>query len=857
MANKSNFKRESNDELVKGIIRINQKRYTDAYVDNPDNGPDIFVESRGEALEGDLVEVSLNHHSKWRLKFELIVNNWDNWCDELMPIIQKISNKETNHDKSNHITKSNQRPHPVSSLEQINQPQTNQSILIEESNADFKLPSNLPPDILNLKVEHVLDLEIAPYFIQKTGVVVNLVKRNNSGIAGGFLKPLSREWVLFLPIDARKPRMLIDINECPIDFSSAPDRYSKILFIARIYEWNPQDIYARANLLKIIGDKNDIHSRIETTLLENQILDEDFPPDVYDELEYLKELPVDWFDIHSQDRRNFTNDCVISIDPKTARDLDDAVSINHISGDMFELGVHIADVSYFVREMTAVDYQARLRTTSVYLVDRVIPMLPRILCEQMCSLNPGEPKLTFSVIWKIDQNGNIKDEWFGRTVIKTCCQLSYEQAQDIINREGDISWIKEGVNMPKLHGNFDWSLVSRCIITLNTLARKLRKDRFQNGALRIDQVKLKYELDKETGEPTGFSFEERNESNYLIEEFMLLANMSVAKRIYKFSDTMAFLRRHPQSPEQALKEVKEFCDAKGYPLDISSSHTIQKSLNSIIDPTISKVVSHLLLRTMKNAEYICVGKYPETGMGFHHYALNVPFYTHFTSPIRRYADIIVHRQLSRALGYENLCNEDVNSLSLIAGECTKRKISSKVVSETSQKLYFNLFVLKAGFCELTACVTKIYDRSFDVILVDYDRIGRVHLNNTNLKDQLINFKFESFAGNRRLELNWSGSAKNNKNCETVKIEQQASTKDQSKGVTKKNRKRNKKDSAILDSRNELESVKKKQLNKQVALINEPKIGRQIIQVFDLIKVIVTVNKKDITQLVIDLKGPGQ
>lgn len=742
-------------EEIQGAIRINPRCYTDAFIDDPQGGPDIYLEgsdSRSTALEGDLVLVRINPQDKWRA----------------IPLREDV--------------------------------------------------------------------------MQRTGIVIQVVKRNHPGLAGGFIKNYSDTHALFSPTDSRVPRMLVDILECPPDFATQPDRYKDVLFVAKLIDWIGRDTLATGTIVKILGDSNMIESKMEALLIENQIFDEDFPPDAYKELEYLENLPNDWFKRNSKGRRDMTNECVFTIDPKTARDLDDALSIKQVAEQIYEIGVHIADVSHFVHEMSAVDYYARQRTTSVYLVDRVIPMLPRPLCEHMCSLNPGEPKLTFSVIWKMDKYGRIIDEWFGRTVIKSCVKLSYEQAQDMINNPDDLSWIEEGENMPELCG-FDWGRIAKSVVFLNKIAQNIRAKRFKDGALRIDNVKIKFELDKESGEPTGFSFDRRTDSNYLIEEFMLQANMSVARRIYKHSDQLAFLRRHPPSHPKVLQEVKEFCDAKGYPMDVTSAGSIQRSINSITDPTTCKVVSFLLLRAMKNAEYICAGSVAVGENMYSHFALNVPFYTHFTSPIRRYADVIVHRQLAVALGYDKGSNEDVKSLSLMATESTKRKISSKLISEFSQKLYFNLFVQRAGFCELLACVTRIYDQCCEVILVDYNQAGRVYMN--RLKKQLDTFKFESVDGEKRLVLTWKPQSKKSK-------------KDLAKSMKRMNEKGIKKD------QNDDQTSCRKSLEKRRSLcaknknikINEPNADeQQVIQVFDVIRVIVTVEERDISKLKIDLKTP--
>lgn len=794
-----------------GVIRINPKRYTDAFIDDPDEGPDIFVTSRGDALEGDLVEVAFNDKSLWKLKYEVIINKWDEWSEHIMPVISIVEAKIKN--GSSDIVESN-----------------------------FNLPSNMPSGLLKLRVEDILDLPFSSRIIQKTGSVINVIKKNSAGVAGGFLRPFSNSQALFSPLDSRIPRMLINIDQCPLDFTSRPNTYSNTLFVARIIEWDSSKSYANGELIKIVGNSNKIEARIETALLENQIDDSDFPDDVYEELEYLNHLGPRWFEENSKDRRDLTNHCIFTIDPKTARDLDDAVSIRALGDGFFEVGVHIADVSFFVREMSAVDYHARLRTTSVYLVDRVIPMLPRILCERMCSLNPGETKLTFSVIWKLDEDGKIHDKWFGRTVIKPCVKLAYEQAQHLIDCD-EIAWIKEDINMPQLH-NFTWEQIEKSVKQLNKIAKNLKHERFEGGALRIEQVKLKYELDPDSGFPIGFEFEERGDSNHLIEEFMLLANMSVAKRLYEHSKETAFLRRHPSSPAHLLKDVKEFCDAKGLKIDITNSKGIQKSLNDITDLTIAKVVSHLLLKSMKNAEYICTGNMNDA-QGFSHYALNVPFYTHFTSPIRRYADLVVHRQLSIALGYEKMSYEDVDSLSMVASACTTRKNSSKIISDISQKLYFNLFVQQAGFCELTACVTKIYDNSFDVILVEYDRSARVYLE--RLKPQLIGQKFQSFAGNKSLELIW--------NLDLVRSD---TNKVKVRRIRGRGGRKKREADANLEYRSELESAQMLQKHSELdKCVNNRTAEKQLIQVFDLIRVIVSANKNDISQLIVDLKMPGQ
>lgn len=572
----------------------------------------------------------------------------------------------------------------------------------------------------------------------KTGSVSQILQKKHTRITGGFIAPFSNSHALFKPIDHRVPRMLISIEECPVDFNSSVKRYAETLFVAKISSWEPKNRFAHGSLIEIVGDKNTIQAKSQAMLLEYQIDDNDFPPDVYSSLAHLERLPSSWIEKEAQTRRDFRNECVFTIDPKTARDLDDAVSIKKINNDLFEVGVHIADVSYFVKESDPVDYHARLRTTSVYLVDRVVHMLPRILCETMCSLNPNESKLAFSVIWTLDKFGQIKSQWFGRTVIKSCLKLSYEQAQDLLSSDNNnLSWIEEDINMPPIHGKYSWKNIHEALMNLNMIAKNLRKVRRDKGALNIDGVKLKFELDPTTGLPTGFSVDSRCESKNLIEEFMLLANISVAKKIYKFDDKLAFLRCHKQPCEKQMKELVEFCKALGYSFDFKDSESLSKSLLMIKDPALHRVVSLLVLKSFEQAQYVCAG----AAINLHHYALNEPLYTHFTSPIRRYPDIIVHRLLARSLGYTDDSFEDVQSLTDMSSLCNTNKEKAKNVSEGSAKIYFGVFLQKAGYCELLGCVTKVLDHSVDVVLVEYQRSVRVYFD--FLSSYISSLKFDT------------------------------------------------------------------------------------------------------------------
>ena len=605
---------------------------------------------------------------------------------------------------------------------------------------------------------------------QKVGEVVGILEKKNPRVAGGYLKVLKDDrgnWALFAPRDSRIPRLMIPKNQCPSDFFQHPGHYSNNLFIAKVEEWKNDNNYPLGTLQKLIGEEGDIEAETEMILSENGInYLEEFPKDA------CEGLPIDDVDGNETSwtipdsefsyRKNLTNNCVFTIDPSTARDLDDALSIEKLSDDSYEIGVHIADVSYFVKEGMKLDEIARERCTSVYLVHKVIPMLPRVLCEKLCSLNPGEDKLTFSVVFNVDQDGEIlndrKEIWFGRTIINSCIKLSYELAQDMID-EPFREWKED--ELPQIHGKWKAQDISYRVNQLNEIAKKIRNRRFENGSLKIDKLKLHFTLDKETGFPTGFSSYTYRDSNRLIEEFMLMANIAVSERLhvcYKKSGK-AFLRSHPAPDDKLFKDFRNFCKANNFIIDTSTSGALERSLRKIIanNATVSKVVAHYLLKSMNQAIYIVSGMNSNVA-SYHHYALNVPLYTHFTSPIRRYADIIVHRSLAASLGYEKITSSSVEDLFRIANKCNLRKQNARIISEASAKIFLFCFIKNIGKMEDEAVVVSVFDHSFDVMLLKSGLISRIYLN----KLAIHSFKYEERDGIRQLLLQWKGEGEEDK-----------------------------------------------------------------------------------------------
>jgi ribonuclease R/exosome complex exonuclease DIS3/RRP44 len=351
-------------------------------------------------------------------------------------------------------------------------------------------------------------------------------------------------------------------------------------------------------------------------------------------------------------RRDMRGELTFTIDPVDAKDFDDAISFKKIEENKYEVGVHIADVSHYVRPGTKIDEEAQNRATSVYLVDRVIPMLPETLSNNLCSLRPNEEKLTFSAVFVINKNGDIKEEWFGKTITESNVRLSYEEAQHIIETGK--------VNIPKEHTILKkekkvTQKTAEAITTLNTIAKTIRKKRINNGAIIFDKTEIKFELDKKK-QPENIVFKTTKSSNKLIEEFMLLANKKVAEKMRKSKELFVY-RVHDQPDQEKLKNLQTVVKRLGYNLKLSSNE-LNDSLNSLLKNAFGKneqnLIDTLMIRSMSKAEY--------TTKNIGHYGLSFDNYTHFTSPIRRYPDVMVHRLIQAEIDGKKIKTDETESL---------------------------------------------------------------------------------------------------------------------------------------------------------------------------------------------------
>ncbi|XP_002749939.3 DIS3-like exonuclease 2 isoform X2 [Callithrix jacchus] len=731
--------------LIQGILRINPKKFHEAFIPSPDGDRDIFIDgvvARNRALNGDLVVVKLLPEEQWKVV------------------------KPENNDKETEGTYESDLPEelcghhlPQQSLKSCN----DSPDVIIEAQFDGSDSEDGHGIIQNVLVDGVKKLSVcvsekgkedgdAPVTkdettcisqdtralpeksLQRSAKVVYILEKKHSRAATGFLKLLAdknselfRKYALFSPSDHRVPRIYVPLKDCPHDFVARPKDYANTLFICRIVDWKEDCNFALGQLAKSLGQAGEIEPETEGILTEYGVDFSDFSSEV---LECLPQglpwtIPPEEF----SKRRDLRKDCIFTIDPSTARDLDDALSCKPLADGSFEVGVHIADVSYFVPEGSDLDKVAAERATSVYLVQKVVPMLPRLLCEELCSLNPMSDKLTFSVIWTLTPAGKILDEWFGRTIIRSCTKLSYEHAQSMIESPTEKIPVTE---LPPISPEHSSEEVHQAVLNLHGIAKRLRQQRFEDGALRLDQLKLAFTLDHETGLPQGCHIYEYRDSNKLVEEFMLLANMAVAHKIHRAFPEQALLRRHPPPQTRMLNDLMEFCDQMGLPMDFSSAGALNKSLTQTFGDdkhslARKEVLINMCSRPMQMALYFCSGLLQDPAQ-FRHYALNVPLYTHFTSPIRRFADVLVHRLLAAALGYREQLDLAPDTLQKQADHCNDRRMASKRVQELSTGLFFAVLVKESGPLESEAMVMGVLNQAFDVLVLRYGVQKRIYCN---------------------------------------------------------------------------------------------------------------------------------
>ncbi|MCV6631136.1 MAG: ribonuclease R [Flavobacteriaceae bacterium] len=481
-------------------------------------------------------------------------------------------------------------------------------------------------------------------------------RRKGRKMEGEITQILERKRTEFVGIVQRKKNFAFVV---PTDFKMYVDFFVPQEHIAdaedgdkvllRFTDWpvNAQSPYAR--IIKVLGKPGEHHTEIHSILAEYG-LPYEFP---YEVTQYAENIDTSIQTDEIAKRRDMRDILTFTIDPKDAKDFDDALSYRKLENGNFELGVHIADVSHYVKPGTVLDEEAYQRATSVYLVDRVVPMLPEVLSNFACSLRPNEEKYTFSAVFKLNDKAEVVDQWFGRTITYSDARFAYEEAQHIIET-GENHIPKEISIRPQ--GAYTVSQdIQEAMLKLDELAKKLRTKRMHAGAISFDKVEVRFQLN-EDAEPLGVYFKESKDANKLIEEFMLLANRKVAEFIGKRKAAPTFVYRvHDEPDMDKLMQFNQLISRFGRSLNLKSKSSISQSLNKLLaDVQGAKeqnMVDTLAIRSMSKAAY--------TTENIGHYGLAFNYYTHFTSPIRRYPDVLVHRLLQRYLDQEKSAKVEI------------------------------------------------------------------------------------------------------------------------------------------------------------------------------------------------------
>ncbi|XP_061301268.1 exosome complex exonuclease RRP44 [Pezoporus flaviventris] len=547
--------------------------------------------------------------------------------------------------------------------------------------------------------ENILKTSVSKDMLRPTGKVVGIIKRNWRPLCGMLSKSEIKEARrhLFTPADRRIPRIRIETRQA--------DKLQGQRIIVAIDGWPRNSRYPNGHFVKNLGSAGDKETETEVLLLEHDVPHQPFSQAV---LSCLPKMPWSITEQDMKYREDLRHLCICSVDPPGCTDIDDALHCREIENGNIEVGVHIADVSHFIRPGNALDEESVKRGTTVYLCEKRIDMVPELLSSNLCSLRSDEDRLAFSCIWEMNHKAEILKTRFTKSVIKSKASLTYAEAQMRI----DSATMNDDI--------------TTSLRKLNKLAKIMKKRRIDNGALMLSSPEVRFHMDSETHDPIDLQTKELKETNSMVEEFMLLANISVAQKIHSEFPEFALLRKHPAPPPSNYDILVKAAKSKNLEIKTDSAKALAESLDKAESPTfpyLNTLLRILTTRCMMQAVYFCSGMDND----FHHYGLASPIYTHFTSPIRRYADIIVHRLLAVAIGADDTYPElrDKHKIADMCKNLNYRHKMAQYAQRASVAFHTQLFFKGKGVVNEDAYILFVRKNAVVVLIPKYGLEGTV------------------------------------------------------------------------------------------------------------------------------------
>nr|POE50156.1 virulence protein ssd1 [Quercus suber] len=745
-------------QLVAGFLRVNKKNRSDAYVTTTDLDADIFIcgsKDRNRALEGDLVAVELlDVDEVWGQKREKEEKKKrKDVTDQRTSSIHTVNDATTQPESASAAQEGGLRRR--GSLKQRPTQKKNDDVEVEGQS------------LLLMEEDEINDEQKPLYAGHIVAVIERVAGQMFSGTLG-LLRPSSQatkekqeaerqardgsnnrhqndrqqdrpKIVWFKPTDKRVPLIAIPTEQAPKDFVEKHQDYASKIFVACIKRWPITSLHPFGTLVEQLGNAGDLKVETDALLRDNNFGPDDFSGAVIKNIGHEEWSVENDGETALEGRRDFRDERTFTIDPNGSKELDDAIHFKDLGDGQVEIGMHVTDIAHFVKANSLVDREAKKRGTGVYLMNRIVNMLPAKLSNEICCLSPNEERYTVSVVFKVNAaSGRVVDEdtWIGKGVIRSSGKLAYEEVDAVINNVGASS-----IDQNR----------KQDILKLHDIARKFRQARFGGEETDVPSLRLLYQLDDENV-PVEHNIFDSSPAHEMIEELSHKTNNYVATMLYEAMPDRALLRKQGNPNPRRLQTFAERMANIGIEVDISSSAALQNSLFRIEDDDVRKGMETLVVKAMNRAKYFVRDKNPDDHIS--HYALNLPLYTHFTNPSRRYADIVVHRQLESVLSNGAIeFADDSESLAKTAEMCNTKKDSAHAAQEQSVHIEscrkMNRMSEQQG-AELISVgiVVCVYESAFDVLIPEYGFEKRVHC------DQLPLKKAEFDKNERLLELYW-------------------------------------------------------------------------------------------------------